>query len=366
MGGGSCDHIGASRAFAIRGYGAIFLGFTLLTSMHAANVRFAIVGDYGVDDANELAVANMIKTNFQPQFVITTGDNNYGTSAGIDRMIGKYYGSFIGNYSGMFGTGASSNRFFPVIGNHDFLGDYYAAYLQYFTLPYNERYYDFAIGPVHFFMVNSDANEPDGNTASSIQANWISNRIAESKAPWKIVSLHHPPYSSSGTITSTRWPFGAWGVSLVVGGHWHNYERLNVSGLTYVVNGLGGAGRGGFGTPVAGSQVRYSANYGAMLMTGDENELVCQFFAVSNGGQLVDEFSLKQEKPQLSITRLSPGTNMVSWPTNAVGFVLETRLGLQAGEAWTTVSQPPAVQGDRCVIVAPVDGQPTYYRLRKN
>ena len=30
------------------------------------------------------------------------------------------------------------------------------------TLPGNERYYDFVQGPVHFFVIDSDQNEPDG------------------------------------------------------------------------------------------------------------------------------------------------------------------------------------------------------------
>ena len=46
-------------------------------------------------------------------------------------------------------------------------------YLDYFTLPGNERYYDVAIGPVHLFAVDSDPREPDGNTEGSVQARWL-------------------------------------------------------------------------------------------------------------------------------------------------------------------------------------------------
>src|SRR5262245_15886315 len=105
----------------------------------AAQVRFAMVGDYGVDNVYELAVASLIKTNFRPEFIVTCGDNQYGTSSSdLDRNIGKYYHDYIGNYRGSFGSGASSNRFFPALGNHDYLEPQgYSAHLAYFTLPGN-------------------------------------------------------------------------------------------------------------------------------------------------------------------------------------------------------------------------------------
>ena len=42
----------------------------------AETVRFAAIGDYGVASSNELALANLIK-NWNPDFIITLGDNNY-------------------------------------------------------------------------------------------------------------------------------------------------------------------------------------------------------------------------------------------------------------------------------------------------
>ena len=91
---------------------------TLLT--HGQVVRFAVIGDYGVDDANELAVASLLKTNLRPDFIVTVGDNQYDGAANIDHDIGKYFQEYIGNYRGTYGAGASSNRFFPALGNHDY------------------------------------------------------------------------------------------------------------------------------------------------------------------------------------------------------------------------------------------------------
>ncbi len=84
---------------------------------------------------------------------MTTGDNNYpdGAAATIDENIGQYYADFIYPYTGSYGTGAASNRFFPSLGNHDWYTTGAMPYLDYFALPGNERYYRFTRGPVEFF-----------------------------------------------------------------------------------------------------------------------------------------------------------------------------------------------------------------------
>ena len=43
----------------------------------AEAVRFAVIGDYGSGDQNEADVADLVKS-WDPDLIITTGDNNYG------------------------------------------------------------------------------------------------------------------------------------------------------------------------------------------------------------------------------------------------------------------------------------------------
>src|SRR4029079_18479193 len=102
--------------------------------------------------------------------ITTVGDNNYqhGSGSTIDKNIGQYFFDFIGGYHGSYGTGPSTNLFFPSLGNHDWETPSAAPYLDYFSLPGKERYYDFVSGPIHFFAVDSDLHEPDGTSPSSI------------------------------------------------------------------------------------------------------------------------------------------------------------------------------------------------------
>jgi tartrate-resistant acid phosphatase type 5 len=258
------------------------------------SIKFAVIGDYGMDNSAEADVSKLIHS-WNPDFIITVGDNNYpnGAASTIDANIGKYFHDFIFPYVGSYGSGADKNRFFPSLGNHDWIAANAQPYLDYFTLPGNERYYEFVWGPVHFFALDSDGHEPDGVNQGSTQAAWLKQELAASTSPWNIVYTHFPPFSSGSVHGSTdymQWPFAAWGASAVLAGHDHLYERLLVNGIPYITNGSGGGGLYDFGTPLPESQYRYNANYGAMLVTASDTEILFEFF--NRVGELKDSYKL--------------------------------------------------------------------------
>lgn len=111
--------------------------------------------------------------------------------------------------------------------------------------------------------------------------------------------FHHAAFSSSsghGSNATLQWPFEAWGAELVLNGHDHTYERVerdddhDGTTLTYVVDGLGGQAPYGFTTPVAGSQVRYNADHGALFLDASATSLTGTFRTV--GGAQPDTFTL--------------------------------------------------------------------------
>jgi hypothetical protein len=274
----------------------LLLGSIRASALQASEIRFAVIGDYGKAGANEAAVAEMVES-WNPDFIITTGDNNYssGEAETIDQNIGQYYHSFIHPYVGSYGEGAETNRFFPSLGNHDWETDDAQPYLDYFTLPGNERYYDFVGGPVHFFALSADYNEPDGISSTSAQAEWLQVGLQESSSSWQIVYMHLPPYSSAthGSTAVMQWPYREWGADAVISGHDHTYERIIVDGLPYFVNGLGGNSIYNFEEPVPGSDMRYNRSFGAMLVEADEQSMTFEFYSVFEGGTLIDSYTIR-------------------------------------------------------------------------
>ena len=256
-------------------------------------VHFAVIGDYGFAGQPEADVSALVR-KWNPDIIITAGDNNYdyGADSTIDKNIGQYYHSFIAPYTGTYGKGDSVNRFFPSLGNHDWRNAGAAAYLKYFTLPGNERYYDFVRGPVHFYALDSDEHEPDGITDSSKQAMWLKAQLKASTSVWNVVYFHHPPFSSGthGNSPAMQWPFKEWGVSVVITGHDHTYERVMVNGLPYFVNGLGGRSIYEIKTTVSNSQVRFVGDYGAMDVVADDAKMAFRF--VTRKDSVVDSYTL--------------------------------------------------------------------------
>ncbi len=281
---------------------------------------FATIGDFG-DFASTGRIASTIN-GWNPAYVVTVGDNGYNpdaTSNGaggfiwpgslIDRSIGQWFSSYIGNYQGAFGGGpdpARASRFFPALGNHDWDGSPAGAvwsklpYRSYFTLPGNERYYTVRAGAVQFFVIDSEPRSPgngtqyelDGVSATSPQALWLRDHLADSTATFKIVVFHHPPYTSSprGSNQILRWPFAEWGANLVLNGHEHNYERLTgPGGVPYVITGNGGntlTNTFPSDPSPAVSQLRIGDRFGALRLDVTPNQLT-----VTAVGQLASNAS---------------------------------------------------------------------------
>jgi tartrate-resistant acid phosphatase type 5 len=272
---------------------------------------FAVIGDYGVDDENEAAVAELV-ASWDPDYIITTGDDYYSVAGGkgtgkYDESTGAYYGDWLRDITT---TGrrcpegrAPVNAFFPSLGNHDYKEATPGpkTYLKYFELPGagftnssdNERYYDFVQGPIHFFVLNTNEEEPDGVTGTSRQARWLRAQLAASTSTWNVVYGHHPPYSSDlihGSMPYMQWPFAEWGADVVLAGHAHAYERIERDGIVYFVNGIGGATRYFFGFPVKGSRSRYNADWGAQKVTATAVSLTFELWNVER--RLIDTYTL--------------------------------------------------------------------------
>ncbi len=251
-------------------------------------VSFAAFGDYGTQFKGTPQVVNLVN-QLGPDIIVTLGDARYDNET--YGAIHAPFSDYLNGASGDGGTG-DINRFFPTAGNHDYTDSGgISQFLDYFALPGagvptpsntgSELTYDFVWGPVQFFVIDSQAFLNDASS-SNAQTAWLHTALQASQAQWQVVLFHHPPHSSGdlGASPELRLPFAAWGADLVLNGHNHNYERIDLNGISYVINGLGGEDITGFKTPVRGSVVRYNGDFGLNLFTATSTQIIGSFISV--------------------------------------------------------------------------------------
>lgn len=240
----------------------------------------AHISDFGTENATETLVANLVYS-WRPDAIFTSGDNSQG-GLNYEDDVGADYGEFV-----------DRKLLWPCPGNHDWEGGTIADYMDYFSdVVENRHYYKKVFGPLALFMLDSVAYTPDGYDTDSAQYDWLARELPASNAPWNIVSLHYPPYSSGathGSIEDLQWGFGALGADMVFSGHDHIYERLYVD-TYYIVAGMGGSSLYSFGDTVTGSQFRYNSLNGAGKLIATPNKLKWAFY--SYDGALVDSLTL--------------------------------------------------------------------------
>lgn len=184
---------------------------------------------------------------------------------------------------------------YPVLGNHE---QNASNYYDYMALPDPEYYYDFQYGNAHFFMIDSNRNVGPG----SEQYEWLEKQLSESKATWKFVCHHHPPYSSDENDYGDLWKtnkssrgdlrvrqlsalYDKHGVDIVWNGHIHSYERTwpvregkavpENGGPIYMITGGGGGSLETPGPyrPFFQNQVRRGHHYVMVHINGERLEL---------------------------------------------------------------------------------------------
>lgn len=229
---------------------------------HSTN--FLVVGDWGRDGRyHQTDVASMMNTDaktLDADFIVSTGDNFY--QFGVDSVSDpQFKTSFEDIYTGP----ALQKKWFIVLGNHDYMGNVqaeidYSRISKRWTLP--GRYYSETIPlkggrrSIGLFFTDTSPLMPDYykeqkyrnviGQDSAAQLNWLAQKLASSKARWKIVFGHHPVYSDLGYDVPASFRkdyvrlFKKYHVDAYICGHEHNLEYLHPGGHTrYFISGAG-------------------------------------------------------------------------------------------------------------------------------
>jgi len=209
--------------------GAAVAGSAQAPPPPGSSVRFLVKGDWGTGSSAQAAVTRRMCAEARRApvaFTLTTGDNFYApdgvaTQANYWRpercllALGIPWRAAWGNHD----LGGTSTR--------DVLGA--------------PRYYAITKGPVRIVVL--DGNDP----ANPAQLRFLRRQLGATPEPVRIVAFHQPVYTSGlhepAAEARRLWtPILRRGrVALVLQGHNHMYERLQVDGITYVTTGGGGA-----------------------------------------------------------------------------------------------------------------------------
>lgn len=207
--------------------------FTVATP--GTDFTFAAYGDNRSNPTDHATVAAGILAK-NPRFVVTTGD--YIEDAGV---LAEWHNQFFIPAAGLL----ANAPFIPAIGNHDSnVGHPRSPVSQYFPAPGSTNYFSMDYGDIHLIVL--DSNIPYGS--SSNQYVWLEKDLAASTKPLILVAHHFPVYSSgkhgsTNQMDSTLRPlYERYGVTAVLNGHDHLYERSQRNGIQYFVLGGGGAG----------------------------------------------------------------------------------------------------------------------------
>jgi acid phosphatase type 7 len=203
-------------------------------------VRFLAFGDSGGGGPDQYALLEQMY-QFPFDLMIHTGDVAYDNGT-----IAQFEDNVFGVYAELF----RNLPFYPAAGNHEYGTMQGAPFRDVFSIPAGggEKWYSFDYGRVHFAALDTEEDY-------ATQMAWLDADLAASAAPWKVVFMHRPPYSSGyhGSDLPLRELLAPvvekHHVQLVLAGHDHSYERVvPQNGVAYVVTGGGGKGTYGIGT----------------------------------------------------------------------------------------------------------------------
>lgn len=193
-------------------------------------VHVAAVGDIGDSGTRLDATAGAIADLDEEQrynVLLLLGDNVYPN--GDPRLIP-------GTVFEPFAAVLDHVKLLAILGNHDVMNGNGPKQVKVLGMP--GEWWSYTDQDVLFVGLNSN------EVHNPRQLAFLRRTLASSDATWKIVALHHPPYSAGyqGSSVDARNTFGPiferYGVQLVLSGHDHDYQRSKpINGVTYVVSG---------------------------------------------------------------------------------------------------------------------------------
>lgn len=271
-------------------------------------LRVGVLGDSGFGGSATFALVEEMAA-YDLDFVLHTGDVVYQIYDNADP-----YEAYALKWYKPFAPLLHRMPIYPVVGNHDVeaaaqwngVPFYYHAFPPFVdprfeTSAYEGRnqWYAFAYGSIQFLML--DTQTFFGEVGRAEQDTWLIERLADGRFRHTIPVFHVAAYTSGiypddGISVRQNWvpQFEAANVPLVFSGHDHNYQRLLVEGIMYVVSGGGSATLYQSGQILPESLV-FARETHFVLMEIYEDRIELRSIAL--GGELLDQATIQLQQP---------------------------------------------------------------------
>jgi len=211
-----------------------------------------------------------------PGTVFAVGDLAY--PGGTDEEFANCYGPTWGRFK---------DRTRPAPGNHEYNSSGASGYVHYFGAAVGDpkkEYYSYDLGRWHIIALNSECAQVGGCDATSEQAKWLQQDLADHAAGCTLAYFHRPLFSSGLAHGADPELKPLWdilyhtGADVVINGHDHDYERFAPQdpngkadpehGIREFVVGSGGKNSHRvFGLPQPNSEARNADTYGVLKLT---------------------------------------------------------------------------------------------------
>lgn len=260
-------------------------------------IQIGVIGDSGFGGGVTFNLVERMM-DYDLDFVLHTGDIVYRVEENADPVE-----AFIAKYYLPFSPVLHEMPIYPVPGNHEYdaaavYGDgayYFAAFPP---LPgwisrsagVLRQFYALEVGSAQILFLDSQAfwrNQNEGE-----QTLWLDERLGDNRFSVSIPVLHVPPFSSGlhlhdGVVVEREWVplFERYNVPVVLSGHDHNYQRVVVNGITYVISGGGSSVLYSRRDSHPGN-IFFSATSHFVLLSLYQDHLKLE--AISIGGEVID------------------------------------------------------------------------------
>ena len=244
------------------------------------NTKFVAGTIADIDDNSGLTTQAKLMKAQGVQLIIINGDYNYKDGAhALQRILD---------------AGFTKAQLIIAVGNHD-----ECAAIKAF-LGTGSCINDFYVGDKNIQVITMDGNE-SGMTCSDSQFTSVKDKLNSNEHTISIISIHEPfvtvktNHPANGGFACYNELFKSEGVNLVLQGHNHNYQYIEIDGIVYLTAGTGTHDTGSSMYPCGSSSLPITCISGTNGFTkldiNSETKNINGTF-ISNSGNVVHQWSV--------------------------------------------------------------------------